>query len=158
MDWKEVTENPNLQNLPFKIELNEYGQIVMNPVELNHSVYQGEISHLLKSMNPHGRVLAECAVWTKKGTKVADAAWFSNERWKTQKGKAEAQIAPEICVEVASMSNSQREMRLKRKLYFEQGAQEFWFCDNYSNITFFDAEGPLNRTVLFPDFPNKIEI
>jgi hypothetical protein len=41
MDWKEVTENPNLQNLPFKIELSEWGQIVMNPVKLNHSVPSG---------------------------------------------------------------------------------------------------------------------
>jgi Uma2 family endonuclease len=158
MDWKEVTENPNLQNLPFKIELNEYGQIVMNPVRLSHSVFQGEIISRLRSLNPDGKVLAECAVWTKKGTKVADVAWFSDERWQGQKENAEADVAPEICVEVASMSNTKREMTEKRKLYFEQGAHEFWFCDNYGNITFFNADGPLNNSVVFPDFPIRFEI
>lgn len=158
MDWKEVTENPNLQDLPFKIELNEYGQIVMNPVKLSHSVYQGEIIARLRPLNPDGRLLAECAVWTRKGTKVADVAWFSGERWASQKGKSEATIAPELCVEVASMSNSAREMSQKRKLYFEQGALEFWFCDDYGNLTFYDSSGVIRHSSLFPEFPDKIEI
>ena len=158
MDWKEVTENPNLQNLPFKIELNEYGQIVMNPVKLNHSVYQGEIISRLRSLNPDGKVLAECAVWTQKGTKVADVAWFSDELWQSQKGKAEALVAPELCVEVASMSNTEVEMAEKRKLYFQQGAKEFWFCGEYGDITFYNSEGQLKNSILFSEFPNKVEI
>jgi len=31
MNWQEVCEIPQLKNLPFKIELNEYGRIVMPP-------------------------------------------------------------------------------------------------------------------------------
>ena len=31
MNWQEVCEDRSLQDLPFKIELNEYGQIVMSP-------------------------------------------------------------------------------------------------------------------------------
>ena len=159
MDWKEVTENRNLRDLPFKIELNEYGQIVMNPVKLSHSAYQGEISNRLRALIPDmGRILVECAVWTRKGTKVADVAWFSDERWATQKGKPEAIVAPELCVEVASLSNSKREMDQKRKLYFEQGAIEFWFCDEYGDVTFYNSEGQLNNSILFAEFPAKIEI
>ena len=158
MDWKEVTENPNLQNLPFKIELNEWGQIVMNPVKLNHSVYQGEIISILRSLNPDGKVLAECAVWTQKGTKVADVAWFSDELWRSQKGKTEALVAPELCVEVASMSNSDAEMTEKRKLYFQQGAKEFWFCDEYGDVTFYNSDGQLKKSVLFSEFPDRVEI
>jgi Uma2 family endonuclease len=159
MDWKEVTENPHLQDLPFKIELNEYGQIVMNPVKLSHSAYQGEIVNRLRALLPDlGRTLVECAVWTKKGTKVADVAWFSDKLWQSQKGKAEASVAPELCVEVASMSNTEGEMAEKRKLYFQQGAQEFWFCDEYGDITFYNSEGRLKSSVLFSEFPNKVEI
>ena len=158
MDWKEVTENPNLQDLPFKIELNEYGQIVMNLVKLNHSVYQGEIISRLRAINPDGKVLAECAVWTCKGTKVADVAWFSDELWSKQRGKTEATIAPEVCVEVSSMSNTGNEMKEKRELYFEQGAQEFWFCDEYGNISFYNSKKKLKNSVLFPEFPVKVEI
>lgn len=158
MDWKEVTENPNLQNLPFKIELNEWGQIVMNPVKLNHSAYQDEISHLLKNIILDGRTLVECAIWTRKGTKVADVAWFSDEIWKQQKGKTEATIAPEICVEVLSMSNSDDEMKEKRKLYFEQGAKEVWICDEYGNMSFYSPKRKLVKSKMFAEFPNKVEI
>ncbi len=38
MNWQEVCENPNLQNIPFKIELNEYGQVVMSPMKVIHSL------------------------------------------------------------------------------------------------------------------------
>ena len=158
MNWKEVTENPTLQNLPFKIELNEWGQIVMNPVKLNHSVYSGEIIRLLVTESPEGKVLAECAVSTRKGTKVANVAWFSDELWNQMRGKTEATIAPEICVEVLSMSNSDYEMKEKRKLYFEQGAKEFWICDEYGNMSFYTAKRKLVKSKMFPEFPDKVEI
>lgn len=31
MRWSEVIDNPVLQNLPFKIELNRFGNILMSP-------------------------------------------------------------------------------------------------------------------------------
>lgn len=158
MNWQEVTEHPSLQNLPFKIELNEYGAIVMNPVKLSHSVYQGEILHLMHNMRNDGIVLVECAVWTPKGTKVADVAWMSNKLWKKLKGQTEAMIAPEVCVEVLSMSNSDVEMKEKRKLYFERGAKEVWICDEYGNISFYNLKRKITKSAMFTGFPNKIEI
>ena len=158
MNWEEVTKNPNLRDLPFKIELNEWGHIVMNPVKLSHSAYQGEIGKIMSNLRDDGLVLSECAVWTRKGTKVADVAWFSDERWRKQKGNAEATIAPEICVEVLSMSNSAYEMEVKRKLYFEQSAQEFWICDEYGNISFYSAKRKLAKSKMFPEFQKRVEI
>lgn len=158
MDWKTITEDPNLRDLPFKIETNEFGQIIMNPVKLSHSAYQGEIGHILKEFRDDGIVLMECAIWTQKGTKVADVAWFSGDRWQDQKGNVEALVAPELCVEVASMSNTAAEMNQKRNLFFEQGAHEFWFCDEYGNVTFYDHDGSVENSHLFPDFPTKIDI
>jgi Uma2 family endonuclease len=158
MNWQEVVEHPSLQNLPFKIELNEYGAIVMNPVKLNHSAYQNEIGHFMRSQRDDGMALAECAVWTPKGTKVADVAWFSTERWQTVKGETEAVVAPEVCVEVLSMSNSEREIKGKRKLYFSQGAEEVWICDPYGKMAFYGAQGKLENSRLFPDFPRQIKI
>jgi len=37
MNWQEVCEHKSLQDLPFKIELNEYGKIIMSPVKVYHS-------------------------------------------------------------------------------------------------------------------------
>lgn len=71
MEWKEVCEHPSLQNLPFKIELNERGQILMSPVKVYRSAFQGRIARLLPE---NGVALPECAIKTEKGTKVADVA------------------------------------------------------------------------------------
>lgn len=158
MNWAEVIAHPSLQDLPFKIELNEYGQVVMNPVKINHSVYQSRISNILGNMRSDGITLTECAIWTRKGTKCADVAWASLNLFAQIQGKTEAQIAPEICVEVLSMSNSPKEMRQKRKLYFEQGTKEVWICDEYGDIRFFDESGEIEQSKMFLEFPKKINL
>jgi Uma2 family endonuclease len=158
MNWAEVCEHPSLKNLPFKIELNEYGNIVMSPVKFDHSVYQGEIIYLLRVFLKHGRALAECAVATPKGTKVADVAWVSPERFEQNKHKSECIIAPEICIEIISPGNSDIEIQEKSELYFEQGAQEVWICEESGNMTFYDASGQLDHSQLVPDFPQHVEM
>ncbi len=121
MQWQEVCEHPSLKNLPFKIELDEYGKILMSPVKVYHSAFQGEIAFILRSLLKTGRTLPECAIKTSKGTKVADVAWASLELFQIIKEQTECSVAPEICVEVISASNSQREMDEKKALYFEAG-------------------------------------
>lgn len=157
MNWQEVCEHPSLQDLPFKIELDEFGRIIMSPVKLYHSALQGEIEFLLRSMLKDGKTLPECAIKTSKGTKVADVAWASNETWATIKGGAEASIAPEICIEVLSGSNTQKEMTDKRQLYFEAGAKEVWMCDEQGDMSFFNAQHPLIHSECVPDFPLHID-
>ena len=100
--------------------------------------------------------MAECAVGTSKGTKVADVAWATAATFAQIRGATEASVAPEVCVEVVSQSNSKCEMQRKRKLYFEQGAQEVWICDEYGNLSFFDVRGVLKQSNLFPEFPPSV--
>jgi Uma2 family endonuclease len=109
-------------------------------------------------MRQDGLALAECAVSTRKGTKVADVAWASLARAEAMQNETEASVAPEVCVEVVSMGNSKREMNAKKKLYFEKGAQEIWFCDEYGYMTFYNPQGQLDRSELFPDFPARVEL
>jgi Uma2 family endonuclease len=156
MDWQDVCAHPGLKNLPFKIELNERGQILMTPVKLYHSAYQGRISVLLHQHLPPGQILEECAVRTRKGTKVADVAWMSEARFAPIRDQAECPIAPEICVEVLSDSNTRREMNEKRRLYFAAGASEVWLCDPWGGIRFYGPGGELERSALAPGFPGKI--
>jgi Uma2 family endonuclease len=156
MNWAEVVAHPSLQDLPFKIELNEYGQVVMNPVKIKHSFYQSKISNMLDNLRSDGITLTECAIWTRKGTKCADVAWASLELFDQIESKAETIIAPEICVEVVSISNINKEMKEKRKLYFEQGAKEVWICDEYGNVKFYDENGENEQSEMFPDFPLKV--
>jgi Uma2 family endonuclease len=158
MNWQEVCEHPSLQDLPFKIELNERGEIIMSPVKIYHSAYQGEIAALLWSMRKPGQVLSECAIKTRKGTKVADVAWASAKRFKQIKHEAECSIAPEVCVEVVSPSNTADEIKEKRELYLEAGAKEVWVCRETRAISFYNSQGKLAHSILFPKFPKKIKI
>ncbi len=157
MNWLEVCEHPALQNLPFKIELDETGKIIMSPTKVYHSIYQGEIIHLLFALSSDGKAIAECAIATRKGTKVADVAWASSERLKIIWPEIECSIAPEICVEVLSTTNTRNEMREKQQLYFESGALEVWLCDAAGQMTFFSPSGELDQSGLFPAFPKQLE-
>lgn len=158
MNWQQVCEHPDLKDLPFRIELNETGQIIMSPVSIMHSLYSGEIGQLLISILKKGKILSECAIKTRKGTKVADVAWVSPERLKIIRHESDASVAPEICVEVLSESDTDSEMRTKRRLYFENGALEVWICDLNGCMRFYNADRELETSELVPDFPEKIEI
>ena len=158
MNWQEVATNPNLQNLPYKIETNERGQLIMTPGKTKHGALQSKIAALLLQRIPTGTVVTECAIHTTGGTKVADVAWFSAARWPQVAEEYEASIAAEICVEVLSPSNSAEEMRVKRGLYFAAGAEEVWVCAEDGVIRFYDKTGELADSVLAPNFPTKITI
>ncbi len=158
MNWQEVCEHPSLKNLPFKIELDEYGQIIMSPVKIYHAILQGEIEFILRTLLTGGKTLPECAIKTSKGTKVADVAWVSSSLLAIIKNETEASIAPEICVEITSSSNTKKEMAEKRQLYFEAGAKEVWLCSESGELSFFNAGQPIIQSELAPKFPSKIEI
>ena len=158
MNWQEVCEHPSLKDLPFKIELDELGKVIMSPVKIYHSILQGEIEFMLRSLLKEGKTLPECAIKTSKGTKVADVAWVSSGLLAKIKGEIEASIAPEICVEIISTSNTKKEMAEKRQLYFEAGAKEVWMCNESGDVCFFNAEQQLTRSVLVPEFPEHVAI
>jgi Uma2 family endonuclease len=157
MRWEEVCENQQLQDLPFKIELNKWGQIVMSPVKIKHSFYQGRIQRLLESLLKTGEVMPECAIDTSDGVKVADVVWCSAERFDRIQEQVSASIAPEICIEVKSSGNTLEEMEFKQRLYFEAGAIEVWICNEQGQITFSNDRSELAQSLLVPNFPNQIE-
>jgi Uma2 family endonuclease len=157
MRWEEVCENRQLKDLPFKIELNKWGQVVMSPVKIKHSFYQGRIQRLLESLLNTGEVMPECAIDTADGVKVADVVWCSAERFDLIQEQVSASIAPEICIEVKSSGNTLDEMEFKKKLYFEAQALEVWICDEQGQMTFWNEKNELVQSVLVPDFPLQIQ-
>jgi Uma2 family endonuclease len=156
MKWQEICENKYLQDLPFKIELNKWGQIVMSPAKPKHSIYQGIIQELLNSLLDTGFAFPECAITTSDNVKVADVVWASEERLNIIEDEDVASIAPEICVEIKSSSNTLEEMEIKKDLYFEAKAEEVWVCDKSGKITFYNPQGELDQSLLVPDFPTQI--
>ena len=156
MNWQQVCEHPELRNLPFKIELNETGHILMSPVKVYHSAFQGKIAALLYFNMDGGEVLAECAINTGMGTKVADVAWASSDQFERVRAEVQCSIAPEICVEVISDSNNDQEMNQKKALYFAIGALEVWICSEHGCMKFYDTDGELAASILAPNFPRQI--
>lgn len=159
MTWEEVVADPDLQHLRYKIETNELGQIVMSPPpSFFHQQYEAIIVRLLNSHLSAGLAVQECPVQTPGGTKVADVAWISDARRRQAPRRAALTVAPEICVEVVSPSNTPGELLAKRDIYFAAGALEFWLCDETGDMSFFDCEGgELANSALCPDFPLRVE-
>lgn len=158
MNWRDVTTNPQLANLPFKIETNEFGQVVMSPATAWHSLYQETLQVLIRKHIKGGRVPPECPIETSKGVKVADVAWMSREFLREHVGEDAFSSAPELCVEIISPSNTTEEMDQKRALYLERGAKEFWTCDLKGHVRFFNADGELEASNLAPKFPKRVTL
>jgi len=158
--WTEICDDPSLRDLPFKIETNRYGTIMMSPAKGWHGDLQVEIAFLLRQLLPGGRVITEAPIQTTDGVKVADVAWFTKERLKPIRRDTVYSIAAEICVEVISDSNNREEMLGKMKLYFAAGTSEVWLCGEEGEMEFFTSASPqaLATSPLCPAFPGKLEL
>ncbi len=140
MQWQEVINDETLQNLPYKIELNQKGNIEMSPASNRHGFLQSRIEKLLwKSLE--GETFPECSISTSKGVKVADVVWCSTSFLKNHGFETPYSKAPELCIEVISPSNTTVEITDKIELYLEAGAQEVWIISEEGSIQFYDNSG-----------------
>lgn len=146
MDWASVITNPYLQNLPFKIELDKWGKILMSPASNHHGILQSEAVYYLRRKLRGGRVIVECSIKTDGGVKVADVAWASDEFMRRNGEATPYEEAPEICLEIVSPSNSREEMNEKIQLYLAKGAVEVWLCTADGSVTHFAKEGQKSRS------------
>ena len=152
-------EDPSLQDLPYKVETNKQGQIVLSLHKLRRGRAQFCIGNLLEELAGAGEVLVEATIETNDGVKVADVAWMSEAHWESMpEDAAVAPVAPEICVEVLSQANTAAEMEGKRRLYFERGAEEVWLCDENGRIAFYvqGEAAPIKRSRRVPNFSASI--
>lgn len=157
--WHRALNDPQLQHLPYKIETNEHGQIVLSPHKPQHGLQQGHLVRLLiQHAHASGQAAVEFAVETEKGIKVPDVVWISEDRLEQLPADAEASpILPEIVVEVLSEGNTESALIEKRDLYLDEGAREVWTCAGDGTITFYDDNGKIDRSSLMPTFPNQID-
>lgn len=157
--WEEICADPHLQDLPYKVETNRYGHVVLSPHKRYHSRIQARISDELRDHLEEGVRFVELAIQTSEGTKVADVAWMSTERDASIPEEVEpTPVAPQICVEVRSPTNTDAEIDEKRQLYLDAGAEEVWILDEDGRITFYDADGEIERSHRVPSFPSQVEI
>ncbi len=160
--WEKLCADPQIQDLPYKIELNRFNQIVMSPLNPAHSRFQAMIARKLEELMPKGLAFVELAIQTADREKVPDVAWASRAFARRMPKNSSWPEAPEICIEVLSPGNTKEEMRGKRVLFFERGAREVWICDLEGRLTFWtrdpaDPEGQrARRSPLCPEFPARL--
>lgn len=150
--WNELIENPIFQNLPYKVELNKFGTIMMSPASNKHGYFQIEVGSQIKESRKSGRVFAECSILTSEGVRVADVAWASDEFVEEFGDITPFPKAPEICVEIKSTANSKGEMDEKIRLYLEKGAQEVWIVDLKGKTEFYSHIGKIKKSKLVEKF------
>jgi Uma2 family endonuclease len=150
--WREVLHDPALRDLPYKIETNRCGQIVMSPAKNIHGAYQSALAQMLVA-KLGGRTITECSVATPDGVKVAEVAWAS-QTFFDQHGYADPyEVAPAICVEIKSPSNARPELMAKVRLYLDAGAKEVWVVDEQGRVSFFDRSGQIEKSNFGVDVP-----
>lgn len=147
MDWASAINNPFLKDLPFKIELDKWGKIVMSPASNNHGNLQFETGVKIRdSKKGKGKVIIECSIQTSQGVKVADVAWASDSFIEKFGFETPYKHAPEICVEVVSPSNSQGEIDEKIELYLSKGAHEIWIVSEDGKTRYYTYEGEIEES------------
>jgi Uma2 family endonuclease len=152
MNWEEVLNNPFLKDLPFKIELNRFGQILMSPASNKHGRIQFSVGREIDRRKRKGTIITECSIETSDGVKVADVAWASDE-FMAEFGEATPYPkAPEICVEITSPSNTKEEIKHKVELYLARGAAEVWVVNQKMALTIFTHTGEIARSNIIPGF------
>jgi len=156
--WNEIAGAPALERLPYKIETNRQGQIILSPHTNKHSDLQAALFQLLLRHAPEGHVSVEYALATQGGVKVPDVVWMSPSRRKAMQATGDPSTkAPEICVEVMSVSNTDAEMHEKRMLYREIGAEEVWVAASDGTLRFFGSEEQ-PESALAPTCPSTVEL
>jgi Uma2 family endonuclease len=154
--WAELLADPELARLPHRIETDRHGHILMSrPPAPKHGNFQSEVAHLLRSLLTEGRVITECPLSTSDGVKALDVAWLRPGRAQELRSTTCLVRAPEICVEVLSVSNPPAEIAEKIALYFEAGAQEVWTCDQDGTLEFhFSTPAEVRQgSEICPKFP-----
>ncbi|MCY7348550.1 MAG: Uma2 family endonuclease [Pyrinomonadaceae bacterium] len=149
--WQELIDNPFFRDMPYKIELNKFGQILMSPASNRHGILQNKVARQIENQKQSGVIVIECSILTNEGVRVADAAWLSDEFYAEFGEKTPYPKAPEICVEVKSPGNSKGEMEEKIRLYLEKGALEVWIIDESARINFHTHTGKMKTSKLAPN-------
>ncbi len=156
LSWRDLCGDKRFQDLPYKVETTAAGVVRMTPTMYYHGGHAARIARRLGDLMGGGEVIVECAVETADGVKEADVAWLSDALADRMQDVAACPVAPEVCVEVVSPSNTEEEMMGKRDLFLGAGAREYWLCDREGEMRFFDASGQLAASAMCPGFPSRL--
>lgn len=123
--WQALCADPSFEDLAAKIELTEWGEILMSPVGKSHGLLAARLAELLRRALG-GHAMVEVGVATELGVRAPDVAWCSDAFLAAHPEEAPLAAAPELCVEIVSASNALPKLREKAAAYVRAGATEAW--------------------------------
>jgi Uma2 family endonuclease len=143
--YRDLCDDPCFANVPGKIELDVWGRVLMSPPGTYHGLVQGRLCQRLAILG--GETFGEVAIATAMGLFVTDAGWSSAEFFELHRDESPLMNAPELCIEVASPSNSTKELQEKVTAYLGAGAQEVWIVYLQSRrCEFYGQQGLMERS------------
>ncbi len=123
--WQALCADPTFEDVAGKVELTEWGEILMTPVGKSHGIAAVRIAEVLRT-SLGGHAMAEVGVSTAIGVRAPDVAWCSDQYLASHPEEMPLSIAPELCVAIVSASNALPKLREKAMAYVNAGAQEAW--------------------------------
>lgn len=140
--WRSMCADPTFEDVPGKVELTPWGEILMSPVGKTHGLLAGALARLLPQ-KLGGKVMVEVGVLTEEGVRAPDVAWCSDEFLSAHSEEAPLTAAPELCIEIASPGNAMPKLREKAFAYLSAGATEAWILVPASRTREVFREGAL---------------
>lgn len=144
--WQALCADPTFEDVAGKIELTEWGEILMSPVGKTHGLASMRLGESLrKSLGGH--TMAEVGVATSIGVRAPDVAWCSDAYLKAHPEEMPFSSAPELCVEIVSVSNALPKLRERAMAYVNAGAREAWLLyPETRRVEIYGREGRMDAT------------
>lgn len=144
--WQALCADPTFEDVAGKVELTEWGEIIMSPVGKSHGIAAMRVAEALRRALG-GHTMAEVGVATSIGVRAPDIAWCSENYLSAHPEEMPLSSAPEICVEIVSASNALPKLREKAMAYVNAGAIEAWIVYPQSRqIEIYGREGRKGAT------------
>ena len=144
--WQALCADPTFEDVAGKIELTEWGEILMSPVGKSHGIAAMRVAEALRKALG-GHTMAEVGVATAIGVRAPDVAWCSERYLAAHPEEMPLSSAPELCVEIVSASNALPKLREKATAYVNAGAVEAWIVYPQSRrIEIYGREGRREAT------------
>jgi Uma2 family endonuclease len=148
--YRRMCDDPFFANVPGKLEIDTWGRVIMSPASTYHGRLQARLVQRLTIL--HGEAIVEVGIATSSGLFVPDVAWASSEFMVTHGDETPFTQAPELCIEVASPSNSLKELNEKVAAYLATGAKEAWIVFPQSRrFEFYAAHGRIEQSAFAID-------
>ena len=144
--WRDLCADPTFQDVAARIELTEWGEILMSPVGKTHGLTAIRVAEALRKALG-GHAMAEVGVATSIGVRAPDVAWCSDAYLAAHPEEMPLSAAPELCIEIVSVHNALPKLREKAMAYVLAGAREAWLVYPESRqVEIYGREGRMTRT------------